>query len=230
MDTGSAEKFIGESQLFKGLRGDQIREIVKISSLSLFKKGEIVFSEGEEAGGFYLLKSGHIKIYKISFEGKEQILHLITPGEPFGEAPVFAGEKFPANAEALIDSEAFFFSRQAFIELVTRDPTIALNMLALLSRRLRQFAQLVENLSLKEVPQRLATYFLSLSENKGHKESLELNISKGQLASILGTIPETLSRVLSKMVNHYLIRVQGRTIIIMDRKGLEALASGETVL
>jgi len=230
MERIDLKRFIAESQIFKGLTDSQISELVNISSHAFIKKGEVVFSEGDQAIGFYILKSGRIKIYKLSYDGKEQILHLVMPGEPFGEAPVFAGERFPAYAEAIEESEALFFQRQAFIELVKKDPLIAINMLALLSRRLRQFAQLIENLSLKEVPQRLATYLLYLCENQNRKESIELNISKGQLASILGTIPETLSRILSKMVNQYLIRVQGRTITIVNKKGLETLASGEKML
>jgi CRP-like cAMP-binding protein len=215
--------------LFKGLPDKQIKELSAILVSCSFKRGETVFSDGEEANGFYVLRSGRIKIFKLSYEGKEQILHLIGPGEPFGEVPVFAGERFPAYAETMEESEAVFFPRATFTGLIKKDPLIAMNMLAILSKRLKQFTRLVESLSLKEVPQRLATYLLYLGEDTG-KDSIELNIAKGQLASILGTIPETLSRILSKMVNQDLIRVQGRTIRIIDRKALGDLASGEKML
>jgi CRP/FNR family transcriptional regulator, dissimilatory nitrate respiration regulator len=223
------EDFIGETMLFKGLPEKQIKELAGILVKHTFKRGQTIFSDGEDATGFYVLGSGRVKIFKLSFEGKEQILHLIGPGEPFGEVPVFAGEKFPASAEAMEDSETVFFPRTTFTELIKKDPQIAMNMLAILSKRLKQFTGLVESLSLKEVPQRLATYLLYLAEDEG-KESVDLDIAKGQLASILGTIPETLSRILSKMVNQDLIRVQGRTIKIIDRKALEDLGSGEKML
>jgi len=215
--------------LFKGLPDKQLKELSGILVSCSFKRGQTVFSDGEEANGFYVLRSGRIKIFKLSYEGKEQILHLIGPGEPFGEVPVFAGERFPAYAEAMEESEAVFFPRATFTGLIKKDPLIAMNMLAILSKRLKQFTRLVESLSLKEVPQRLATYLLYLGEDTG-KDSIDLNIAKGQLASILGTIPETLSRILSKMVNQDLIRVQGRTIRIIDRKALGDLASGEKML
>lgn len=224
------EGFIGETLLFKGLPEKQVKELSGIVIGNTFKKGQTVFSDGEDANGFYVLCSGRIKIIKLSYEGKEQILHIIGPGEPFGEVPVFAGERFPAYAVALEESEAIFFPRATFTELIKKEPLIAMSMLAILSRRLKQFTQLVESLSLKEVPQRLATYLLYVSEDKGSSDNLELDTSKGQLASILGTIPETLSRILSKMVNQDLIRVQGRTIKLIDKKGLGELASGERVL
>jgi CRP/FNR family transcriptional regulator, dissimilatory nitrate respiration regulator len=222
--------FIGEVLLFKGLTEQQLKALSDIELDCIFKKGQTIFSDGENANGFYVLQSGRVKIFKLSYEGREQILHIINPGEPFGEAPVFAGERFPAYAEALEDSRTIFFPRTAFIELINKDPLIAMNMLAILSQRLKRFTQLVENLSLKEVPQRLAAYLLYLSKDQKAHDSLELNIAKGQLASILGTIPETLSRILSKMVNQDLIRVQGRAIKLIDKKGLEELSSGERVL
>jgi len=223
-------EFLRETLLFNGLPEEQIEKLSHIAIQNNFKRGEIIFSENDDANGFYVLKTGRIKIFKLSLEGKEQILHIITPGEPFGEVPVFAGETFPAHAETMEESTTIFFSKKAFIDLIKNDPLIALNMLAILSRRLKQFTRLVENLSLKEVPQRLASYLIFLSKNEENNDAVELDIAKGQLANILGTIPETLSRMLGKMVNNGLIRVQGRTIKLVDRKGLMAIASGEKVL
>jgi CRP/FNR family transcriptional regulator, dissimilatory nitrate respiration regulator len=224
------KNFIGKIPLFKGLTVEQLESLSDIGLRCTFKKGQTVFSDGDNANGFYVLQSGRVKIFKLSYEGREQILHIIVPGEPFGEAPVFAGERFPAYAEALEDSETIFFPRASFIELINKDPLIAMNMLAILSQRLKRFTQLVENLSLKEVPQRLAAYLLYSGEEKKDHDNLELDIAKGQLASILGTIPETLSRILSKMVNQDLIQVQGRVIKLINKKGLEELSSGERVL
>jgi CRP-like cAMP-binding protein len=222
--------FITEIPLFKGLPERQIVEISKIALNRPFNRGQTVFSEGDEANGFYILVSGRIKIFKLSSEGKEQILHIFESGEPFGEAAVFAGETFPAYAETLEESEVIFFPRKAFMELIKRDPSLTMNMLAILSLRLKHFTRLVEDLSLKEVPQRLAAYLLYLSESKNEPNNVELKILKGQLASLLGTIPETLSRILSKMASQGLIQVQGRKIKLLDRKALKDLASGEKFL
>ncbi len=214
--------------LFNGLTDDQLRQLSTIVIQRTYKKGQTIFSEGDEGDGFYVVSAGRVKIFKLSHEGKEQILHIFGAGEPFGEVPVFSGAQFPAHAETLEDSKILFFPRPAFVELIKKHPSLALNMLAVLSKRLRRFTALIEDLSLKEVPGRLSAYLLYLSETKNHSANLTLDISKTQLASLLGTIPETLSRILTRMSAEELIQSDGqRTIKILDREGLEELASGE---
>ena len=213
--------------LFEGLPREQHEDLARIAVDRSYKQGQMIFWEEDEGTGFYVLISGRVKIFKLSPEGKEQILHVISPGEPFGEVSVFAGQRFPAHAEALDPSRILFFPRDAFVELIKKDPSLALNMLAVLSQRLRRFTHMIEDLSLKEVPGRLAAYFLYLSEQSNGSNDLELDIAKGQLASLLGTIPETLSRILAKMVRQGLILSDGRHITIVDRQGLEEVAAAE---
>ncbi|MEI8181202.1 MAG: Crp/Fnr family transcriptional regulator [Desulfomonile sp.] len=212
--------------LFEGLPSDNHSDLASIATEKRFARGETVFSEGQAGSGFFVVISGRVKIFKLSAEGKEQILHIFGPGEPFGEAPVFEGRRFPAHAVALDDSLFFFFPRSSFVGLIRRNPSLSLNMLAVLSRRLRRFAALVDDLSLKEVPGRLAAHLLYLSDGKDGAHELVLDIPKGQLAGLLGTIPETLSRILTKMVRQRLIESNGPRVKILDRKGLEDLAEG----
>jgi len=220
MENSTLREAVEASPLFNGLPMEQIDHVVRIVVKKQYGRGETIFFEGDEGKGFYMVESGKVKIYKMSLSGKEQILHIFGPGEPFGEVPVFHGQPFPATAEALMKSTLLFFPRDKFVLLVHEMPSIALNMLAVLSMRLRRFASQIENLSLKEVPARLADYLLYLSEEQGNTETVELEISKGQLASLLGTIPETLSRIFAKMSEEGLIAVEGRTIRIKDRDGL----------
>lgn len=217
-------KRIATIPLFEGLPAEQVEDIAAIVEEPVFRKGQSIFSEGDEGIGFYVVASGRVKVFKLSPEGKEQILHILGPGEPFGEVPVFAGQHFPASAEALEESRLFFFPRASFVRLIRKNPGLALNMLAVLSRRLRVFASLIEDLSLKEVPGRLAAYLLYLSNKDRGATDLELTITKGQLASLLGTIPETLSRILGKMSAQGLIETDGRKITLLDPEGLATLA------
>ncbi len=210
------KEIIAQSVLFAGLLEEQLNKVADIALAKTFKRGESIFFEGDEANGFYMVLDGRVKIYKMSFEGKEQILHIFGPGEPFGEVPVFHGQPFPANALALVKSSLLFFPRKEFVALVTSNPSLAMNMLAMLSLRLRRFATQIENLSLKEVPGRLAAHLIYLAEEQGSSSQVTLDIPKGQLASLLGTIPETLSRIFAKMTEEGLIRVDGRTIYIDD--------------
>jgi CRP/FNR family transcriptional regulator len=215
---------ISQAPLFSGLPEDQLIEIKQIAIDKFYGKGKTVFLEGDDCNGFYIVVAGKVKIYKVSFEGKEHILHIYGPGNPFGEVPVFSGQKFPANAQTILKSHLLFFPRTAFVGLISDNPSLSLNMLAILSMRLRQFTVQIENLSLKEVPGRLASYLLYLANEQGQEDFVALNISKGQLASLLGTIPETLSRILAKMNKQNLIEVSGRDIKLLDRIGLEELA------
>lgn len=213
---------IEASGLFQGLPSREIDEIVAIVIEKKYQRGETIFFEGDPGIGFYMVSEGRVKIFKMSLNGKEHILHIFGEGEPFGEVPVFHNQPFPATAEALVKSTVLFFPRDRFVQLVIKTPSIALNMLAVLSMRLRRFASQIESLSLKEVPERLAGYLLYLLEEQGKEDSVDLEISKGQLASLLGTIPETLSRIFAKMTEEGLIEVVGRRINIIDRQGLEA--------
>ncbi len=218
-------KTLSDIPLFKGLTVEQLDEIGSITTLRKYGRGESIFMEGDEADGFYIVGTGRVKIFKISPEGKEQILHIYGPGTPFGEVPVFSGSCFPANALALVASQILFLQRSAFVDLIARHPPLSMNMLAELSLRLRQFTVQIENLSLKEVPSRLASYLVILAEEQNASDRVRLNISKGQLASLLGTIPETLSRILGKMSGQGLIRVEGKEIVFLDPDGLESLAA-----
>ncbi len=215
---------ISKAALFSGLSEDQLKKIRHIAIDKFYGKGKTIFLEGDTCKGFYIVADGKVKIFKVSFEGKEHIFHIYGPGDPFGEVPVFSGQKFPANAQALLKSHLLFFPKDAFVDLISNNPSLSLNMLGVLSKRLRQFTVKVENLSLKEVPGRLASYLLYLAEEQGKDDAVTLTISKGQLASLLGTIPETLSRIFSKMNNQNLIAVQGRTIKLLNIGQLEDLA------
>ena len=212
--------------LFKGLSPEQLDEISAITVERKYGRGESIFMEGDVADGFYIVAAGQVKIFKTSLEGKEQILHIYGPGNPFGEVPVFSGSKFPANALPLISSRILFLPRKAFVDLIARHPSLSMNMLGELCMRLRQFTVQIENLSLKEVPSRLASYLIYLAREQESADRVVLEISKGQLASLLGTIPETLSRIFAKMSVQGLIQVNGKEIHLLDPLGLEDLAAG----
>jgi CRP/FNR family transcriptional regulator len=219
-----AADVIARIPLFSGLSRPQLLQFLGIALEKAFGRGEWIFSEGDEGSGFYVILAGTVKIFKVSPDGKEHILHIFGTGQTFGEVPVFAGEHFPANAEALQETRVLFFPRSAFVALLEKNPALSLKLLADLSLKLRQFAVQIENLSLKEIPARLATYLLYLAEEQGRSDQVTLSVSKGQLASLLGTIPETLSRIFAKLSSQQLIQVEGRKIILLDSDGLRNLA------
>ncbi len=127
---------------------------------------------------------------------------------------------------ALEKSRVAFFPRADFVRLISATPSLALNMLALFSIRLRKFAALVDSLSLREVPGRVAAHILYLSELNRGRDQVELDVPKGLLAGMIGTIPETLSRILGRMAKQGLISTDGPRICILHREGLQDLADG----
>src|SRR4030065_604931 len=149
--------------LFAGLREEDLKRIRGIALLKQVGKKKVLFSDGEEAKGFYVVLSGKVKLYKISPEGKEQILHVVSSPDAFAEAALFLEGTYPAFAEALSDSQLLFFEKRNFIQLIKKNPQLSINMIVSLSEYLKRFASLIEELSLKEVSSRIAKYLIDLS-------------------------------------------------------------------
>jgi len=216
--------------LFAGLGPEELKKIRSIAIPRKFGKKEILFSDGEEAKGFYVVLSGKVKVFKVSPEGKEQILHVVTAFDAFAEAALFLEGTYPAFAEALSDCQLLFFPKRAFIQLIEKNPQLSINMIVTLSQYLKRFAVLIEELSLKEVSSRIAKHLLDLSLKLSREgkiaQEVELDLSKTQLALKLGTISETLSRTLAKMKAKGMIDVRKNRILILNRKALEEQASG----
>ncbi len=185
--------------------------------------GARLFAAEQRATAFYVLLSGRVKVFKLSARGDEQILHHYGPGSTFGEAAVLTGGNYPAFAEALEPSVVVPIDRDTLRQAVANNPELALGMLGGLSRKLREFARLIEQLSLKEVPARLADVLLEMA-SEAHGPTFELSQSKRQLAAQIGTVAETLSRAFRKLRSAGLIRVEGSQITILNAEALKVLA------
>ena len=156
------------------------------------------------------------------------MLHFVHPAETFAEAAFFGDGKYPAEARGLEKGEALFFPREAFMGLLERNPRFSLNMIISLSLLLRRFARQIEELTFAEVPARLAAYLADLAAKKSTtfqgKTYLDLDMKKGELASRLGTVSETLSRSLKKLKEEGIIDVEGSRVIVNDMPGLLRMA------
>ena len=215
--------------LFSEMDISQLREISEISRIEQFKKNHHIFLENDTYRGFYIVLKGSIKVYRVSSEGKEYILHLRKPPQPFADVPLFEeGGNYPANAQVLEDSLLLFIPKEEFIELIRKNPSIALKMLAGFAKRMRKMTDKMEEISTKEVSNRLARFILEeIKKNDSIKLKepfLRLTISKSTVATYLGTITETLSRTFKKFQDEHIIVVNGKKIFVKDLKKLKQLA------
>ena len=211
--------------LFAGLEETQLRRVQGIARAVEAARRDVLFREGDPAEGIFVLLSGRVKIYKLSPDGKEHILHVVRPGQAFAEAAVFMPGGYPAYAEALQKSRALLLPKEPFLDLLRQEPSISLNIIATLSRYLKQFADRIEDLSLKDVSARLARWFLATAREKG-RDFWDLEITKGELASQIGTVSETLSRTLRKFQDAGWLQVRGRFVKVLDKGALQGVAEG----
>lgn len=214
--------------LFKGVSAESMNLLVAQAAYKKYEANQMIIDETDQVRAFYVVISGQLKLSRSSAEGKEQTLSLLGSGEPFGLCTAFATESFPANAIAVEQSVLMVIPGDLVEAVAQKEPTLLLNIIQILSRRLKESMTLIESLALKEVPQRLSSFFLhTLSEKAGPAtDRLELSISHRELAKIIGATPEALSRALKKMSTDGILTVQGRAITILERETLENMAHG----
>jgi CRP/FNR family transcriptional regulator, dissimilatory nitrate respiration regulator len=224
-------KLLKRCSLFMGLEDDDLAQIAAVASFKRSMAGETVLLEGEPASAFYVVISGSVRVYKSSPGGREQVLRFVRPGEVFGEAAALALGTYPASAEAIQKTEFIRIDAARFRDLLADNPTLSVNVILTLFRRLQDLVNMVEELSLQDVSGRLARYLLDLwtsAQAEGRSsEIVNLDVTKGELAARLGTVSETLSRTFAKLKSRGLLAVDGRRVRLIDRRGLQAVAAGQ---
>ncbi|MCX8161269.1 MAG: Crp/Fnr family transcriptional regulator [Candidatus Saccharicenans sp.] len=194
-------------------------EIRSLGTRKKYSRKAFLFTPGQEANGFFYLVSGEIRVFKMDPEAREVEVVRIRPGDFFGEAAAFTSSRFPAYAEAVSDSEVIYIDRKVFFSRLASEPAVAGFFLRLLAEKCLVLNERIESLGLRTVRQRLAQYLLS--HCSGQMGCLvELKIKKADLARILSTVPETLSRTLKAFQSEGLVDIQGRRIRIKDCLGL----------
>ena len=213
-------KFLSNTFLFTSFTEKEIDLLLASTSLKKVGRGEQIFSEGIDATAFFIVVSGKVKIYKLSPDGKEYTLHIHGPGDLVAEAAIFDSMVYPASCMALEDTTLVRISREGFLNLIKAHPELSLKMMSGYSKRLRQFVAKIEELSLKDIKSRLAGYLIENSSVENGVAVCHLSYSKKELSSLLGTIPETLSRALAFLKQKKLIIEKDNTIIIPDPEKL----------
>ena len=191
-----------------------------------FSAGELIFGEAEPCNGLYVVESGHVRIFKSSAGGREQVLSIDGPGASVAELPVFDGGNYPASAQAVSDCTLLFFSKKDFQALCLQHPEVALKVLRVVGARLRKLVGIIEELSFTTVRHRLAAMLVRLAKSSGQNNGdaivITLPANNNELAAQIGTVRELVSRNLSRLQAENLIQLEGRTVTIVDLKKLAA--------
>lgn len=206
---------LDRTPLFARLDAEEREALRRITGVEEHEARSVLFREGETADRFYLLLEGLVRIYKLSPQGREFTLHMVRPGHLFAEAAVFGGGGFPASAMALEPVRVARFPREGFLRVLEEHPAVALKIIVSLSGWLRELVRRLEDVSLKEVPERLAGFLLEERQRQGN-DTVVLEFSKAHLATRLGTTGETLSRSLRKLREAGILEVRGNRVTILD--------------
>ncbi|SHG42489.1 Crp/Fnr family transcriptional regulator [Ornithinibacillus halophilus] len=221
----ASELCVSKVPFFNHLNDEEMFRIAELSKHKNFKKGEIIFRDGEPLDYLYIVHQGSVKNYQIFESGKEQLLRILYPGEFMGELALFTEKTLDSYAEALESTEICSIHRDDMQKLMQQEPSIAVKILQQFSTRLEQTEKLVGQLSAKDVEARLASYLLDLAEKAG-SNTIKLPMSKKDLASYLGTTRETLSRRFSSFqTNGWVVQEGQRNMKIIDEDALEDVAA-----
>jgi CRP/FNR family transcriptional regulator len=232
--------------IFSELGDEDLDNIRQFSRLKSYNKGDIIFFDTEPYLGFYVVIEGMVKVYKISSDGREHIIHLVDRYNTFAEVPLFENSgmillnqfRYPANAMAIEDNtKVLLIPSRPFIELIESSPRLSMKMISGFAKRLRHLNTHIESITLKDVTKRVTAFIVTEFEKKSKspgaksarggegENSIKLKISKNDLASYLGTIIETLSRTFKKLQDDGVIEVKGRVITIRNLHKLKELSA-----
>ena len=220
------------AELFRELDDEALGQIAERAHKRHLERNEVLFIEGDEAEGLYVIAEGAVRAFRVGADGREQVIHVERAPATIAELPVFDDGLYPSTVAAEEDSTLLFIAKRDVRQLSLLHPQIALAALKVLAGRLRRCAELVETLSLKEVGQRLALFLLVEARARGKLTSsgsytVELRQTNQQIAARIGTVREVVSRALTRLQHDNLIELENRRLTIPDEEALAAYAGKE---
>lgn len=212
-------------QLFTGLPVPDLQNIANVTVIKSLEKNEYLFHEGDPARGFYIVQKGAVNVHRVTAGGKEQVIHVFRAGDSFAEVALASSTGYPADARALVTTQVLLVQKEGILELLKRQPELALRMLGSMSSHLRVLVGQIEDLTAKDVETRLANWLIKRCPNPQSDSpvQIELLVPKRALAAELGTVGETFSRTLAKFRQQKLLLVKGKVLTVLSPAKLSAL-------
>ncbi len=215
---------LANCSFFSRVDGTSRKRLVRMALPREFRKGEVIFSEGDPAPGIFIVVEGLVRIYKLAATGKEHVLHLAGPGMTFAEVAVFGGSPCPATAEAVEDTACVLLPAEPLGGALQEDHWLCLQILSSMAMWVRSLVSLLEGIVLRDAVGRVAGYLLQVQSQQG--TNIALPGLKKHIASHLNLTSETLSRTLRQLRDDKLIAETQHGLVIEDVKGLQRIAEG----
>lgn len=213
--------------IFKHLTPDEMVILNFEKDFRQYKRGDILYQEGNRISGFFCINSGIIKVFKTGFDGKEQIIRFAKPGDIIAYRSVLSNELACTSAKVIEDCNVCFIPSEILIQFIKSNSTFSLELLKLACHELGEANSFITDIAQKTVRERLAEILLLLVHEFGLDEEHYLNISltREELANIVGTATESVIRLLSEFKSDKLVELNGRKIKILNKKGLEKISN-----
>jgi len=217
------------TRLWRAAADDAVAELAQHARIEDSPRGRILASEGDLPERLGVVVAGRVKVYHLGADGRELTFETLESGDPIGAVAALAGSRYPATVEAATDVTIAWLPREALFELLESQPALMRTLIADLARRVINFTEVATTLSM-DVPSRLAAYLFQRALANGRTTAdglvVELGMTKGELASALGTVPETLSRALGRLRDDGVLEVRTRDVLVKDVGALARLGSG----
>jgi CRP-like cAMP-binding protein len=227
MEMNELENFLRYVPIFADLDDETLNKIFKLGKTRTFEKDSVILMEHETGSAFFVIFSGKVKVYRVSDDGREVILSILSESDFFGEMAILDGLTRSANVTAIEDSEIFIIQRADFLDLMYSHPEVSISLLQELTKRLRAADMKIKSLSLKDVEGKVATVILQLADDIGKIKQGVVEIEKlpfqHDLANMAGTSRETISRTLHSFQKRGLIELDGNKLRILNYEKFKEL-------
>ncbi|UZW13911.1 Crp/Fnr family transcriptional regulator [Clostridium pasteurianum] len=210
--------------IFSHLSEEVLQKIIELQNIKKYKKGEIIFYEGDKGEAFFFVKSGKVKIYKTSFDGRDITLNILGEGSIFAEVTLFNDINYPATVEVLENSEIGMILNKDIEKMILNNTILALQIIKVLTKRLYRSQKTLKEMAFSDTYNRISRTLLDLCERHGKETELgieiDINITRQDIANMVGTSRETVSRIISELKKENILDTYSKKIIIIDKSKL----------
>lgn len=215
------------NSIFKHLTGEEAEKVNFEKDFRHYKRGDVLYHEGNRISGFYCVNSGLIKVFKTGFDGKEQIIRFAKPGDIIAYRSVLSNEPACTTAKVIEDCQVCFIPSEILVSLIKTNPGFALELMKLACHELGEANSYITDIAQKTVRERLAEVLIRLVNDFGvdDQKNLKISLTREELANIVGTATESVIRLLSEFKADMLVELNGRKIRILNLKGLEKISN-----